>query len=76
MDDVDIRFRRIEDLLRSLNGSDRDDILAIMEQRFQDTESLLSPEQIEELERRLAEPQDIATQEEVDAVFAKYGIKK
>ena len=36
------------------------------------TESLLSPEQVEELRRRAADPGPIATDEEVEAFFSRF----
>jgi hypothetical protein len=78
MDTLDTRFKRIADAIRALDEEEREDVLGAFEDRLFETESesLLTPEQIEEVERRLAGPLEIATQDQVDAVFAKHGFRK
>ena len=77
METVDARLKRITDAVRALDERERDDVLGVFEMRLdeQADESLLSDEQIEELERRMAEPQQIATKEQVEEIFAKYGTR-
>jgi hypothetical protein len=76
MDTFDARFQRLADALRQLDAAEPENVLCELEERLFETETLLSPEQIEEVKRCVAGPQVVASREEVEAVFAKYGTRK
>ena len=75
MDTLDTRFKRIADAIRALDEERRHDVLGAIEMELEivEGESLLTDEQIAEVRRRLAGPLEIASKEQVAAVFAKYG---
>jgi hypothetical protein len=76
MDTLDTRFKRIADAIRALDEPERSDVLGALEKRLFDTETLLNPEQLVELDRRLAGPMEMASRDEVEAVFARHSIKR
>lgn len=69
------KFERVTSALEALPAARREEIAAIIETLFHGDlhpESALSDDQIADLRKRLANPGPIATDEEVEAFFARF----
>jgi hypothetical protein len=68
------RWERIVAKVEAMDEDEREAVAAALEAVLADRqgESVLTPEQVAEVERRLAEPVEYASDEEVEAFFAEY----